>query len=168
MTVEATFSLGVNGQNSTASQLRPRASSIAASFGFQFSNGVGANQVSQSYTRERTAMAASTNDDLDLNGTALQEDSGANLALTGVKVLAIRANAANPGPITVGNAAANAFVGPMGAATHTVVIPPGGSYSVARADAAGWVVTPGTGDILRIASAATAGTYAYDLVVLGI
>lgn len=66
--------------------------------------------------------------------------------------------------ITIGGAATNAFIGPFGAATHTVTIPAGDM--VLMTNMAGWTVTAATGDILKVTNAAGA-TGTYNIVLVG-
>ena len=46
------------------------------------------------------------------------------------------------------------------------MVRPGGTFALIADDAAGYAVTPGTGDLLKIA-AATTGTVTYDLILIG-
>ena len=63
------------------------------------------------------------------------------------------------------NALLNAFT--IDAATHSQAVSPGGVYMNINPTATGWTVTGGTVDLVRIASAATAGTYTGDIILLG-
>lgn len=130
----------------------------------QFLDGAGAGQANKIWG-DSASQAQSTNNDLDLSGTLA--GSFGTVVFTALKGLIVKAGAANPGDLIVGNAAANAFAGWFGAAAHTWAVAPGGILVAAEGSAAGRVVTAGTGDILRIASAATAGTYTYDVLLWG-
>lgn len=127
-------------------------------------DGSGAGQASKIYG-DSNSVVQSVNTDLDLSGTL----AGAfgTVVFNALKGLFIKAGDANPGNLTLGNGAAP-FVGWFGAGTHTLSIAPGGVVALAEGSAGGRVVTATTADILRIASAATAGTYTYDVIVWGI
>lgn len=113
------------------------------------------------YTAER-AVAAGANDDLDLAG-ALLSPVGSAFVAAEVVVLYVEADADNAGDLVVGAAAANPFVGPLGAA-GTYTLRPG--EWVPFVSAAGWVVTAATGDILRIANPGGAPAN-YTIIALG-
>ena len=127
-------------------------------------NGTGANQADTVYSETRT-LAASATFDLDLAG-ALLNPLGAAAIFVKVKAIAIKARAANTNNVVLGAAAANGFVGPFGAATHTVSIPPGGEVVIV-APIAGWTVTPATGDLLRTTKSGAGTAVTYDIVVIG-
>lgn len=166
MTIAATVLMGIKGYNSAAVDLGNRVRDIALAGNLVFADGSGIGQVNKSYS-DSGSQIQSVNTDLDLSG-ALTGDDGASLVLTGVKALCIVAGSANPGNLTVGPAPSNGWTGPFSGTTPAIVLPAGGRLCIARGDASGWPVTAGTGDLLRIASAATAGTYTYDIVLLGI
>jgi len=122
--------------------------------------GVGANQADMSYSAQRT-IPGGGNDDLDLAGGTLTT-LGVVQTFAKIKAIIIEALSSNSSTVTVGAAPTNAFVGPFGAATHTVILPPGGVFT-ARAPGAGWTVTPATGDLLRI----TGANQIYKIVLIG-
>lgn len=132
---------------------------------YGFSNGTGADQANAMFTDART-LAASAFEDLDLAG-GISDALGTVLALTAVKAIRIHASATNGGNITVGGAAVNAFVGPFGAAAHTLSIPPNGMIELVNPSAAGWAVIAGTGDLLRVTNNNAAGSATYTIEILG-
>lgn len=136
----------------------------------QLSNGNGAGQANLLYVGERT-VATGANDDLDLNGTALQTVYGVNIAATSiVGVLIINqpktSTVANTTNLTVGGGA-NAITTFMGGTTPTFgPIRPGGFVFFACDQAGGFgAITAGTADILRIANSAGASA-TYQIVLL--
>ena len=131
-----------------------------------FSTGAGASQMDRLFAAQRT-IAASGTDDLDLTGTALQDILNQNLALVRVKLIAVYAASANANNVVIGNAAANQFVGPFGAAAHTIALPPGGAFLAVSPTAAGWAVTAGTGDLFRIANGGAGTSVTYDILIGG-
>lgn len=130
-----------------------------------FLDGSGAGQANKLFV-DSVSVAQSVNTDLDLVGSALQGAFG-TVSFTAIKGIIVIAGAANPGNLTVGNVT-NGIVAPFGAATHSIQVAPGGLFAVANPSAAGWPVTGSTADLLRIASAAAAGTYTFDVIIIGI
>ena len=112
-------------------------------------------------------IAASANEDLDLNGSTLQDTLGANLALTSVKMIVIKAADGNTNNVVYKPAAANGFLGPLGAAANTITLLPGQVALLTNFSAAGWTVTPGTADLINIANSGAGTTVTYDLLIVG-
>lgn len=131
-----------------------------------FTSGAAASQMDRLLAAQRTILASGT-DDLDLTGTALQDILGTNLALVRVKLIAVYANAGNTNNVVIGNAASNQFQGPFGAVTHTIAIPPGGSFLIVSPTAAGWPVTAATADLLRVANGGAGTPVTYDVLIGG-
>src|SRR5262245_47786769 len=126
--------------------------------------GAGLGQISKVWGDEGSQIQ-SVNTDLDLNGTGLTGAFG-TVSFTALKGIAIVAGDSNPGNLILGNVT-NGIVGPFGAATHSQNVSPGGVYVNINPSAAGWTITAGTADLLRIASPANAGTYTYKIVLIG-
>lgn len=131
-----------------------------------FATGAAASQMDRLFADQRT-IAISGTDDLDLNGTALQDVLGQNLALARVKLIWVFAAGANVNNVVIGAAAANQFVGPFGAATHTIAVPPGGGALLVTPTAAGWPVTAATADLFRIANGGAGTSVLYDVIIGG-
>jgi hypothetical protein len=129
-----------------------------------FSPGNLAGQANIVFADTRT-IAASANDDLDLNGT-LSAVFGGTIGFTLVRAIMIRAAAGNTNNVVMSPGATNGFLGPFGAAAHTVAIRPGDEFLVTNRNA-GWTVTPTTGDILRIANSGAGTTVTYDIIIIG-
>lgn len=127
--------------------------------------GAASGQVSKIFVDTRT-LAASTGEDLDLAGGVLFDPLGAALTYANVKVLLFKAAKGNTNSVVIGNAASNGFVGPFGAATHTIAIPPGGCILLVH-PGAGWTVTAGTGDLLHVLNGGAGSSVTYDAVILG-
>lgn len=128
-------------------------------------SGTGAGQADRIFDDKRN-IAASGTDDLDLAGS-LVDALGQTLTFARIKVIAVAAYATNTNNVIVGAAAANAFVGPFGASTHTVQVRPGGLLLFACQDTTGWAVTAGTGDLLRLANSAGGTSVDYDICIIG-
>jgi hypothetical protein len=117
------------------------------------------------FTDTRT-IAASSNDDLDLNGV-LTNALGASVALTKVRTIVIKAAPGNTNDVVVGNATSNGVASIFGATTHTVKIKPGGMLALTAPDATAYAITAGTADILRIANGGAGTSVTYDILILG-
>src|SRR5262245_29934480 len=145
--------------------LKSRQAALAFTRSLSLTSGVGAGQADKVFDDIRT-ITASGNDDLDLAGV-LVDAFGATVTFVKVKGIFVAADAGNTNNVVVGNAAATQFVGPFGAATHTVAIPPGGWFGICRSDVTGWAVGAGASDLLRIANSGAGTSVTYSIVILG-
>lgn len=127
--------------------------------------GTAANQADKVWSDNRT-LAASASEDLDLAGS-LTDAFGATLAFARVKGLIVYAAAANTNDVVIGGAGSNGWVGPFGAATHTLTVRPGGLLTLFAPGATGYTVTAGTGDLLHVANSSSGSSVTYDVVVIG-
>jgi hypothetical protein len=129
----------------------------------QLLDGTGAGKASKAFFGSRT-IAASATDALDLAGV-LVDALGASLTFTKIKMIAVKAAAANTGNITLGGGtnACNTF---FGADTDKIVIKPDGVFVIAASDANGYAVTAGTDDLINIVNL-VAAQVAYDIVIIG-
>lgn len=116
----------------------------------QFTPGTGNNQLDKVFHDVRT-LSGGADESLDLAGS-LVDSFGAAITFAKIKVLLIR-NLSTTQTLTVGNGA-TPFLSWVGAAAHTVTIPPKGMLLLV-APLAGFAVTADTGDILKIANSAT-------------
>lgn len=128
--------------------------------------GTAANQVDRTFSQTRT-LAASANEDLDLSGTALLNVFNVALAFARVRAIILFAAPGNTNNVVMGGASSNAFVGPFGAATHTLAVAPGNFVQLTNGTTTGWPVTAGTGDLLRIANGGSGTPVTYTLTILG-
>lgn len=110
-------------------------------------------------------LAASANEDLDLNGTTLKDAFGNNAVFAEVCAIYIEAAGTNTNNVVLGGAATNAFVGPFGAATHTLAVQPGMSLLLTSKN--GWTVTAATADLLRVANSGAGSQIKYNIVIIG-
>lgn len=131
-----------------------------------FSDGTGADQANQFFYDTRT-VAPSASEDLDVNGTALTNVFGGAVALTKLRGLLVRAAPANTNNVVIGNAASNGLASMFGAATHTLILPPGATLLLINPGNAGYAVTAGTGDLLRVANAAAGSPVDYTIALWG-
>ena len=136
------------------------------SYAQTFEDGAGANQIDQIFSDTRT-LTTGANEDLDLAG-GLTNALGDTLTFTAIKGIIISADLANGDNIEVGGAASNGFINWVGDATDQVLIEAGGSFSLITPSAAGYAITAGTGDLLRITNADGAAAATYTIILLGI
>ena len=165
MTLTLTLTASIAGRAQSDGDLTSVAADINNIRKISYRTGSGANQANQFFSDRRT-LAASTSEDLDLSG-ALTDAFGASIAFTKVKAIQVTAPTTNTNDVVIGGAAANAFVGPFGASTHKVSVPPGGVVTLANPTAAGWTVTAATGDLLKIANSAAGSSVDYEIVIVG-
>lgn len=132
---------------------------------FALASGVLAGQADRIFSDTRT-IAPSGTDDLDL-AASLVDIFGATITFVRVKLIAVRAAAANANNVVIGAAASNQFFGPYGANTHTENVRPGGLSLKVAPDVTAWTVTAGTGDLLRIANGGAGTSVTYDIVIIG-
>lgn len=130
-----------------------------------FSNGTGLNQADLIAWDTRTLSAA--NEDLDLAPLAFNDPFNAAITFARIKGIVVYAYSTNTPNVVVGAAAANAWA-TMFNATGTWTGHPGSLFAAFNPTAAGWAVTAGTGDLLRIANSSGGTPSAqYDIVLLG-
>jgi hypothetical protein len=163
MSVSGKVSLRLDFLEALAQDLGAKQFNLTKSVLLALDDGSGLNQVSKLYA-DQFSVAQSVNTDIDLSPGPT--GAFAAVTFTTLKGIIVFADATNPGNITLGNVT-NGIVAPFGAATHSQVVVPGGFYANLNPTATGWTVTAGTQDLLRIASAATVGTYTGSVILLG-
>jgi hypothetical protein len=134
-------------------------------YGFQWPDGAGAGAANRLYQARRT-LAASATEDLDL-AAVLLDSYGAAITFARIRALIVKAAAGNTNNVVIGAAATNTWVGPFGAATHTVAVQPDGIEMHIAPGATGWPVTAGTGDLLKIANSGAGTSVTYDIFLVG-
>ena len=166
-TLSATLTISLSAALQAALDLGSSIANLATHYSTQFTNGSGAGQANEIYWAERT-LGASASEQLDLNGTGLQNPLNTNLALVRIKGLVVAADAGNTNNLVVG-AGTNAVAGLFGATTHTGIVRPGGAlcWLCGSGDAAGYALTAGTADLLQIANSGAGSTVTYAIAVIG-
>lgn len=109
------------------------------------------------------AYAASDTESLDLAGALVGID-GAACVFTKVHAIYVKAKAGNANPVQVGGAASNTFVGPFADASDIIKVNEGETWLITND--AGWAVTAGTGDLLKLANGSGAAIE-FDIVIMG-
>jgi hypothetical protein len=130
------------------------------------SNGTAAGKADRVFSDRRT-LAASATEDLDLAGVLL-DAFGSAITFARIKGLIIAAAAANTNNVVVGAAATNPWATLL-SATGTVTLRPGAFLAVGTgtADATGYAVTAGTGDLLKVANSGAGTSVTYDIHIIG-
>ena len=139
------------------------ASTIDRTTTIQHADGTGANQATIMWSDTRTLASAAT-ESLDLSGSALTDAFGAAIALTSIKGIILYASTANTVNLTIGNVT-NGLATIFGAATQSFTLHPGELFVKWTPLAAGYVVTAGTADLLKVANGAASSTY--DIIIIG-
>lgn len=129
-------------------------------------SGTAAGQADKVFHDQRT-LSASATEDLDLAGVLL-DVFGAAITFAKIKGLIVKAAAGNTNNVVLGAAAANPWTALLGA-TGTLTVRPGATVAVfaGAADATGYAVVAGTGDLLKVANSAGGSPVTYDIVLLG-
>jgi hypothetical protein len=163
MSVSGKISIRLDFLEALAQDLGAKQFNLTKAVLLALDDGSGLNQVSKLYA-DQFSVAQSVNTDIDLN----PGPTGAFAAVpfTTLKGIIVIADSTNLGNLTIGNVT-NGITSPFGAATHSQIVAPGGFYANVNPSATGWTVTAGTADLLRIASAATVGTYSGSVILLG-
>lgn len=165
MSLQGKVNLRFDFENTGLQDSGSKSAKITKALLLPFLDGTGLGQANKIYADD-ISVVQSVNTDIDLSGT-LVDQFGVALLFTAIKGLLVVAGSANPGNLTVGNVT-NGITSPFGAATHSQLVTPGGWYGNFTPSVAGYAITAGTVDLLRIASAATVGTYTFSVYVLGI
>lgn len=127
--------------------------------------GTASGQADLLYAGTRT-LALSTSEDIDLAGTFLQDVFGANLTFVKIKYIYFKAASGNTNTVVVGGASATQFVGPFGAATHTIAVYPGYWLELFN-PTTGWTVAAGSTDLLKVLNGGAGTSVTYDLIIAG-
>lgn len=132
----------------------------------RFTHGAGALQANNVFSDTRTIAAEST-DALDLAGT-LTNAVNETITFASIKGLYVFAHAANTADLKMGGDATNPFdtIFDTGFDDAVILIKPGTWWAFCNPNAAGYVVTASTADILQFANAGLAAI-SYDIVLLG-
>lgn len=130
------------------------------------SSGTGGSQSDRLFADQRT-IAASSNDDLDVNAGTLVDALGVTFTVARLKLILVYAAAANTNNVVIGGAASNPVNTFMTGTTPAIIVRPGGFVALAAPDAVAYGVTAATGDILRISNSGAGSSVTYDIVLVG-
>ncbi len=166
MTLRSALAISASATLSGATDLQSISAPLTFNRAVQLASGTGAGKADRMFTDTRT-LAASATEDLDLAG-ALLDALGASASMVRVKGLIISAAPGNTNNVVVGAAASNQWATLLNS-TGTLTLRPGAvaAFMAGSADAVGWAVTAGTGDLLKSANSAGGTPVSYDIVVIG-
>lgn len=136
---------------------------LEKAYSIDIASGSGSGQANQVFHDTRTVSTGAT-DSLDLSGVLLNAIRQ-SVIFTAIKLVIIKAAAANTTILSVRRPAANG-VPIFAAASDETPIGPGGLF-VWSSPALGVAVTAGTGDLLDIVNAAGASA-TYDVIIVGV
>ena len=165
MTLNASIDLVVRARHTSPLDLSSPVDELLKKFAQEYADGGGVDQASKIFHDERT-LAASANESLDLAG-GLTDAFGALLTFAGIKGLIIKAAAGNTNDVLVGGAASNGWATWAADPTDVVAVKPGGLLVLLAPTAAGYAVTPSTGDLLKIANSSSGTSVTYDIIIIG-
>lgn len=161
MTLSTRINAAIAFTQTGAPDLGQSKAELALSIAKTLTNGTGNSAADLAFSDSRT-LASNTSEDLDLAGS-LVDAFGATITATEIVAVLIESDSANTTNLTVGAATAE-WQGFFGAAGDTSVVKPGG-FLFAFAPA-GWAVSAGTADDLKIANASGASA-TYRIAIIG-
>lgn len=164
MAVDASLSLRVRATQTSALDLSTVVDPINQLIEQAFANGTGADQANKVWSDRRT-LADGASESLDLAG-GLTDAFGAAITFTKIKGIVIK-NRSTTQTLAVGGAASSQFINWVANSSDIVNIPPGGFLALTAPGAAGFAVTAGTGDLLKIANGAAGQATDYDIYLIG-
>ena len=166
MPLTSSLSIAANADLTSALDLATGSVPLRVRHAVSLATGTTAGKADKAFSDRRT-LAASATEDLDLAGVLL-DGFGAAITFARIKGLVIKAADANSNNVVIGAASSNAWATLLGA-THTVTLRPGAAFAVmaGAADATGYAVTAGTGDLLKVANSGAGTSVSYDIVIIG-
>ncbi len=162
MPLTTTLGLTINATHTKVADQRTLTDPIQMLLNATLADGTGAGKANKVFYDERTLTTGAT-EDLDL-AAALTDGFGATITMTKVRLIAIKAAAANTTALTVGNGT-NPFIF-LGAAAHTVILDANDAFILYKPGTNGIAVTAGTGDILKVANGSGASA-TYQVLIVG-
>lgn len=150
-------------QSTTAG--RSKAEQTFSQIRYDVQNGTTSGKMDLLYSATRT-LAASASEDLDLSG-ALVDTLGQTCVFADARMICIVASSANTNNVLVGGAASNQFINWVGNSSDVVVVKPAGCFFLYTPTDAGYAVTAGTGDLLKIANSGAGTGVTYDIYIGG-
>lgn len=165
MTLKSALAISASAQLTGATDLAPLSAPLSFNRAVQLANGTGVGKADRMFADTRT-LAASATEDLDLAG-ALLDPLGGSASFVRIKGLIVAAAKGNTNNVIFGAASSNAWAALLNS-TGTVTLRPGAAACfMAGVGDAGWAVTGGTGDLLKVANSAGSTSVNYDIVVIG-
>jgi len=133
----------------------------------ELTNGTGARDVASTVWHDIRSLSASSDESLDLSGS-ITDAFGDTLTFTIVRGLFVaNLDESSANTVLEIGAGTNAFSSFLGSATDKVKVASGGVFCVWNPTAAGYAVTAGTGDVLKIANTSSDTACSYQVVIIG-
>src|SRR5918993_407549 len=166
MALTSSLAVSASGTLTSVLDLGTGSAPQAVSRSMSLTSGTTAGKADRLFADRRT-LAASATEDLDLAGVLL-DAYGAAITFARIKGIVIAAAAANTNNVVVGAAASTPWATLL-SATGTVTLRPGAFIAVGTgsADATGYAVTAGTGDLLKVLNSAAGTSVTYDIHIIG-
>ena len=138
---------------------------LAVTHALTLTDGTGAGQADLIFHDRRT-LAASANEDIDLNGVLTKLGQTVNFAR--IRAVVVLASSENTNDVQVTRPSANGVPLFM-AAGDGIALRPGEAFAWlgGAADATGKVVTAGTADLLNVANSGAGSSVTYDVIIIG-
>ncbi len=167
LSVNATVRLVASHTGATVPGITTPEAKVDKAYASLLASGTGAGQGDKFWTAQRT-IAASANDDLDLNGGSLVDAFGVALGFVKIKGIIVSAAAANANNVIIGGASST-FASWVTGTNPAVVVRPGTTFALiaGQADASGYAVTATSADVLRITNGGAGSTVTYDIQIWG-
>lgn len=166
MALKATIAVSILGWLTSVLDMETGKSEFNINALTTFTDGDADDKASKIFSDERT-LSASASEELDLSGS-LTDIYGNTLTLTKVKAILVIADDGNTNDVQVGGSASNGFDAWIGAAGDYVSVKPGGCMLIVAPKSAGYAVTAGTGDLLKIANSSSGTGVTYKIVIIGV
>lgn len=164
MPLTTSINVSITAHNTKTLEHRTAEDRIPLSLIATLADGTGAGKNSKVFYDERTLADGGT-EDIDLAG-ALTDGFGATVSFAKIRLMVIKAAAANTTALTVGGDAA-AVIGFLVDPSDKFVVSAAGGFVMAyNPTAAGYAVTGTTADILQVANGAGAGA-TYEILICG-
>ena len=162
--VRTSIQLTVKGELTSTSGLASSSAPSIVQRSLALTNGVGLNQADTVWS-DRRQLAASTAEDLDVDGGGLTDAFGTAFAPVKIKVLVVYADSGNTNDVVVGGDANSVPL--LSTAATTVSVQPGGILMLSTPALAGYAVTASTGDIIQIENGGAGSVVDYDILING-
>lgn len=166
MTLALTVLAAIDGYFSGANDVAQLKREFKVRYKKALADGVDANEVDKVFADQR-ALAALASEDLDLAG-GLTNAFGAAITFAEIVALVIKAAPENTNDVVVGGKGSQRLGGPVRGQRRDGQVKPGMTLLMAGPEDGGLgAVTPGTGDLLKIANSAGGTPVTYDVLIIG-
>lgn len=163
MGVDASLALSITALQEGTGDLAIPSINVKISDVVSFKSGTDAVTKADVLWSDTRTLAASASESLDLRGS-LVDAFGASVNPAEIVAIYVKAKSTNTNDVVIGNAASNGFAGPL-SATGTLTLKAG--EFVLLSSQAGWAVTAGTGDLLKVANSAAGTSVTYSIMIIG-